>query len=269
MAAEAKRIAAEARKAAKDARNAAAREKEEHIRAVRAAANAEGLTAFIGERIPASKTVDEIIATLRARKTKANKNAAKVAKGPTRKAASIVRSLLRQVRESRPSLTQNEIGKITSKMNVGAIIAAANKRRTAKQKKNNRERTHGTLKQFLLNAGIAEANITKTNLGKKNTQNAILAAIQKRLQAKKRKLNKSGQRRALEQLARTAGISPRHIKPKKNETTSATMRAAVKRRNVTLKKERQVVVKQAILEGIEGSDITVEDIKSAFCTRAK
>lgn len=266
MAAEAKRIAAEARKAVKEARNAAAREKEDHIRAVRAAANAEGLTAFIGERIPASKTVDEIIATLRARKTKANKNAAKLAKGPTRKAASIVRSLLRRVREQAPRLSNSAIGKITSKMTVENIIAKAQKRMSNKGKKAERNTSRASLKRRLKNAGIASANIKFT---KNATYNTLLAAAQKRATAKQRKLNKSGQRRTLEQLARNAGISPRHIKPKKNETLSATMRAAVKRRNVTVKKERQLVVKQAILEGIKDSDITEEDIKSVFCTRAK
>ena len=270
MAANAKQALAEARKAAKEAKNAATRVKLDHIRDVRAASNAEGLTAYLGERIPATKTVDEIIATLRTRKAKANKNAAKAAKGPTRKAASIVRSLVRKVQERRPSLTQNEIGKITSKMNVNAIIAAANKRRTAKQKKANRERTHGTLKQFLLNAGIAEANIKKTNLSKKNVApEIVLAAIQKRMAAIQRKSDKSGQRRALEQFARNTGISPRYLKPKKGETLSATMRAAIKRRNVATKKDRRVIVKQAILEGLADSDITEADIKSAFCTRAK
>ena len=269
MAAEAKRAAAEARKAAKEARNAAAREKEDHIKAVRAAANAEGLTAFIGERIPASKTVDEIIATLRARKTKANKNAVKAAKGPTRKAASIVRSLLRQVKAQGPALSNSAIGKITSKMTVENIIAKAQKRMFAKGKKAVRNTSRASLKRRLKNAGIASANIKFT---KNATYNTLLAAAQKRGTAKQAKAQRQTAQQVLEQAAREAGIDPKFIKLKKDERLSATIRAAVKRRNATSKKDRRVLVKQAILAGIaeaENSDITEEDIKSAFCTRAK
>lgn len=262
MAANAKRVLAEARKAA-------AREKEEHIRAVRAAANEAGLTQFIGERIPTTKTVAEIIATLRARQTKAAKNAAKAAKGTTRKAASIVRNLVRQVKAQDPRLSNSAIGKITSKMTVENIIAKAQKRMSAKGKKAVRNTSRASLKRRLKNAGIASANIKFT---KNATYNTLLAAAQKRATAKQAKEKRQTAQQALEQAAREAGIDPKFIKLKKSETLSAAVRMAIKRHNATRKKDRRALVKAAILDGIQSSEdtgITEEDIKSAFCTRAK
>lgn len=266
MAANAKQALAEARKVAKEAKNAATRAREDHIKAVRTAANAEGLTDFIGERIPATKTVAEIIATLRARKTKANKNAAKLAKGPTRKAASIVRNLLRQVREQAPRLSNSAIGKITSKMTAANIIAKAQKRMSAKGKKTERNTSRASLKRRLKIAGIASANIKFT---KNATYNTLLAAAQKRGTAKQAKAQRQTAQQALEQAAREAGIDPKFIKLKKNETLSAAVRMAKKRYNAVTKKDRRVFVKQAILGGLEDSDIKEADIKYAFCTRAK
>jgi len=255
-----------AREAAKAAKEAKDKAKADLIRNVKAAANAAGIeNKYV--HIISTKTAGEIIATAKRKKNASIKKAAKVAQGETRKAANIIKSLVRQVKEQAPDLSNSAIGKITSKMAIANIIAKARKRMSTKGKKAVRNTSRASLKRRLKEAGIASANIKFTKNA--TNYNTLLAAAQKRVTAKQAKLHRMTAQQALEQAAREAGVDPKFVKLKKDETLSAAVRMAKKRFNATAKKDRRTLVKAAILDGLNGSDITEADIKSAFCTRAK
>jgi len=266
MADSAKRILKEARAAAKAAKEAKDKTKANLITAAHAAANAEQINRKY-LHIISTKTVPDIIAAAKRKRNASLKKAAKAAQGETRKAANIIRSLVRQVKEQAPDLSNSAIGKITSKMAIANIIAKARKRMSTKGKKAVRNTSRASLKRRLKEAGIASANIKFTKNA--TNYNTLLAAAQKRVTARQAKLHRMTAQQELEAAAHEVGIDPKFVKLKKGETLSAAVRMAKKRYNATLKKDRRSYVRTSILEGIEGTDITEADIKSAFCTRAK
>ena len=244
-----------------------AKEKQEHKDKVYAAANDAGVPhKYL--HITSTKTVGEIVAAAQKKQAASAKRAQKALQPVTRKAANIVRSLVRQARERLPNAPASAIKHVTSKMTVNQIVNAAHKRMSAKRRKTTKETTRASLKRRLKanNQQITSANIKFT---KNARYSGLRAAALKRAAARQKKSNKSAARTTLHQAARQAGISPQYVKPRKGETLSAILRAADKRQGFHTKKNRRAEVKTAIMEVSEPAGITEADIRSAFCVRAK
>lgn len=244
-----------------------AKEKQEHKDKVYAAANEAGVPhKYL--HITSTKSVGEIIAAAQKKQAASAKRAQKALQPATRKAASIIRSLVRQARERLPNAPASAIKHVTSKMTVNQIVNAARKRMSAKRRKITKETTRASIKRRLKanNQRITSANIKFT---KNTTYSGLRVAALKRAAARQTKSNKSAARTTLHQAARQAGISPQYVKPRKGETISAILRAAEKRQGFHTKKNRRAEVKAAIMEVSEPAGITEADIRSAFCVRAK
>jgi len=255
-----------AKRAQKAAKLAATKAKQDHKNAVYAAANTEGIPhKYL--HIVSTKSVGEIINAAKRKQTKSAKRAANALKPATRKTSSIVKSLTRQARAQLPNGTSNSaIGRVTSKMTVNQIVAAARKRLSLRGHKVAKEATRASLKRQLREQGVASANIKFT---KNATFNTLLAAARKRAAAKEQKTTKQTAIQALHDAARQAGISPKYVKLRKGETLSAILRAANKRQGFHTKKNRRAEVKAAIMEVSEPAGISEADIRSAFCVRPK
>lgn len=245
-----------------------AKEKQEHKDRVYAAANEAGVPhKYL--HITSTKTVGEIIAAAQKKQAASAKRAQKALQPATRKAASIVRSLVRQARERLPNAPASAIKHVTSKMTVNQIVNAARKRMSAKRRKTTKEATRASLKRRLKanNQRITSANIKFTKNA--TTYSGLRAAALKRAAARQKKSNKNTAITTLHQAAREAGISPQYVKLRKGETLSATLRAAEKRQGFHTKKNRRAEVKAAIMEVSQPAGISEADIRSAFCVRPK
>ena len=154
-----------------------AKEKQEHKDRVYAAANEAGVPhKYL--HITSTKTVGEIVAAAQKKQAASAKRAQKALQPATRKAASIVRSLVRQARERLPNAPASAIKHVTSKMTVNQIVNAARKRMSAKRRKTTKEATRASLKRRLKanNQRITSANIKFT---KNATYSGLRAAALK------------------------------------------------------------------------------------------
>jgi hypothetical protein len=241
------------RNAKKAVKLAEQQRKLQHIINVKAAANAEGIP-HADLHITQTKSVANIITAAKKRMTVRMKRAEKEARPPNARKAMIAAA-------KEQGFSNNEIGRVTAKMSLNNVLAAARKRVAAKTAKQLRNAERAQITQALRDAGLGNAKIR----GKQTVEQAI-AAARKRVNAKTAKQMRNDHMIRIKQAVLNAGVEERDFKYVAKKSEAELIANAMKRRNARTKKNTQRGLKQQIIDTMGMPEAV---LKAALCSRAK